>query len=54
MLYAVAHHLTGDEQYKKTLLDATKGGQTLLTVGTDGDFPATAHWLVTQPPKGKP
>ena len=52
MLYAVLYHLTGEETYKTAVLTASHGGKDLLTVGTSGDFPATAHWLLHQPPKG--
>ncbi|MDD4891302.1 MAG: hypothetical protein PHU85_15380, partial [Phycisphaerae bacterium] len=53
MLFAVLYHLTGEEQYKDAVMKATNGGKSLLKVYTDGDFPATAHWLLNQPPKGK-
>jgi hypothetical protein len=52
-LFAVMYHLTGDEQYKKAVFDRTDGGKRLLAAADNGDFPATAHWLLTQPPKGK-
>jgi hypothetical protein len=49
-LYAVLYHLTGDRQYRKAVLGEGTG-ESLLTVNTSGDFPATAHWLLHQPPK---
>ncbi|MCG3181955.1 MAG: hypothetical protein BIFFINMI_04401 [Phycisphaerae bacterium] len=53
MLFAVAYHLTGEQKYKDAILKKTHDGDTLLTVNTDGDFPATAHWLMNQPPAKK-
>ena len=53
-LFAVLYHLTGEATYKQAVLDSTKGGDTLLTVNTNGDFPATAHWLLNQPPNADP
>jgi hypothetical protein len=49
-LFAVLYHLTGDEQHKRWAL-GQDDGQGLLTVVAEGDFPATAHWLLHQPPK---
>jgi hypothetical protein len=49
-LYAVLYHLTGEAKYKDALLKKTSGtGDSLLTVNTSGDFPATAHWLLNTP-----
>jgi hypothetical protein len=47
-LFAVLYHLTGDVKYKEPLAEALKG-DALLSVG--GYFPASDHWLLTQPPK---
>ncbi|MGQ9662714.1 MAG: hypothetical protein ACUVWX_10335, partial [Kiritimatiellia bacterium] len=52
-LFAVLWHLTGEEKYKNAVLNKTAGGERLLVVNTDGDFPATAHWLISHPPKGR-
>jgi hypothetical protein len=49
-LWAVLYHLTGEKNYKTELL-GKDNGRGLLKAGTNGDFPATAHWLVNQPPK---
>ena len=50
-LFAVLYHLTGEESYKQALLKKTGGaGESLLAVSASGDFPATAHWLINQPP----
>ena len=51
-LFSVLYHLTGDKKYKEPLLGEDEGAS-LLTAGTSGDWPATAHWLVRQPPKGR-
>jgi hypothetical protein len=50
-LYAVLYHLTGEQKYKDVLLRKTDGGRTLLELCTSGDYPATAHWLLMQPPR---
>jgi len=51
-LFAVLYHLTGEGKYKEAILKKTGGtGAKLLTVNTNGDFPATAHWLIHQPPR---
>jgi hypothetical protein len=53
-LFAVLYHLTGEGKYKEAILK--KSGETggkLLTVNTNGDFPATAHWLINRPPRKK-
>ena len=47
-LFAVLYHLTGEQKYKDPLVDAIKG-DAMLSVG--GYFPASDHWLLTQPPK---
>lgn len=53
-LFGVLWHLTGDEKYREALLKKTGGdGHKLLVVLGGGDFPATAHWLLQQPPAGK-
>jgi hypothetical protein len=52
-LFAVLYHLTGEAAYKDAVLKKTDGGRKLLVAHSDGDFPATAHWLINQPPKGK-
>jgi len=51
-LFAVLYHLTGEAKYKKAVLGEGTG-DSLLTVATSGDFPATAHWLLNQPPKAR-
>jgi len=51
-LFSVLYHLTGEEKYKKAVLGEGTGAG-LLVVNTSGDFPATAHWLLHQPPKGR-
>jgi len=51
-LFAVLYHLTGEAKYKRTVL-GEGDGQSLLTVSTWGDFPASAHWLLHQPPRVK-
>jgi PcRGLX-like protein central beta sandwich domain len=48
-LFAVLYHLTGEEKYKKAALGDDKG-DSLRSVCTVGDFPATAHWLLQQKP----
>jgi hypothetical protein len=48
-LWAVLYHLTGDEKYKTQLLGKDNGAG-LLIAGNNGDWPATAHWLVNQKP----
>jgi hypothetical protein len=54
-LFAVLYHLTGEQKYKDAVLKATGGtGDRLLVVDTSGDFPATAYWLIHQPPRKKP
>jgi hypothetical protein len=50
-LFAVLYHLTGDAKYKDTLMRKSGDGRKLLVAHSDGDFPATAHWLINQPPK---
>jgi hypothetical protein len=53
-LFATLYHLTGEQKYKDAILKKTGGtGDKLLTVNTNGDFPATAHWLINQPPMKK-
>ena len=52
-LFAVLYHLTGDQKYKDAVLAKTDGGRKLLVAADPGDFPATAHWLLNQPPKTK-
>jgi PcRGLX-like protein central beta sandwich domain len=54
-LFATLYHLTGEDKYKQAILKKTgANGKKLLIVNTNGDFPATAHWLINQPPrKGK-
>ena len=49
-LFAVLYHLTGEEQYRETVLGGGQG-EGLLSVG--GYYPACDHWLLHQPPKGK-
>ena len=49
-LFAVLYHLTGEEKYKEPLAKAVEGDGML---GVGGYFPASDHWLLTQPPKGK-
>jgi hypothetical protein len=49
-LFAVLWHLTGEERYKNAVL-ADGGGEPLLGIATEGDFPATAHWLLMEPPR---
>ena len=51
-LYAVLYHLTGEEKYKSLVLRGD-GGAGMLRVVSNGDFPATAHWLLHQPPRAK-
>ena len=51
-LFAVLYHMTGEPKYKQLVLRGD-GGDGLLRVATAGDFPATAHWLLSQPPKKK-
>ena len=50
-LFAVLYRLTGEEKYKEPLAEALKGDGML---GVGGYFPASDHWLLSQPPKGKP
>ncbi len=47
-LFAVLYHLTGEEKYKKPLAEYLKG-DSMLSSG--GYFPASDHWLLTQPPR---
>jgi hypothetical protein len=47
-LFAVLYHLTGEVKYKEPLAAAIQGDG-LLTAG--GYFPASDHWLLTQPPR---
>jgi hypothetical protein len=49
-LFSVLYHLTGDEKYKEAVMNKTDGGRKLLVVHDNGDFPATADWLLAQPP----
>ncbi|HOX05637.1 MAG TPA: hypothetical protein PK280_04470 [Planctomycetota bacterium] len=49
-ILAVTYHLTGDQKYKDWLAKPLEG-DALLGVG--GYYPASAHWLAKQPPKGK-
>ncbi len=49
-LFAVLYHLTGEQKYKDPLAEAVKGDG-MLAVG--GYFPASDHWLLSQPPKAK-
>ena len=49
-LFSVLYHLTGENRYKQAVL-GEDDGRSLLTVSTSGDFPATAHWLLGQPPQ---
>ena len=49
-LFAVLYHLTGEQKYKDPLADALTGDG-LLSVG--GYFPASDHWLLSQPPREK-
>ena len=44
------YHLTGEEKYKEPLAEAIKGDG-LLSLG--GYFPASDHWLLSQPPRKK-
>ncbi len=49
-LHAVLYHLTGEEKYKKLVLE--NPDESRLTLVTGGmKLPACAHWLVKQPPK---
>ncbi len=51
-LFSVLYHLTGEQKYKKLVFrDGT--GEGLLVPWSTGDYPATAHWLLNQPPKKK-
>jgi hypothetical protein len=59
-LYAVLYHLTGEAKYKDAVMRRTNNGQRLLNVSEMDNFehdartyPANAHWLLNQPPKGK-
>ena len=52
-LFAVLYHLTGDQKYKDAVMSKTNDGKKLLVTYTDGDFPATAAWLLNQPPLKK-
>jgi hypothetical protein len=50
-LFGVLYHLTGEAPYRDAVLKKTGGtGASLLTVNTNGDYPATAHWLLHTPP----
>ncbi|MCG3181432.1 MAG: hypothetical protein BIFFINMI_03826 [Phycisphaerae bacterium] len=51
-LFGVLYHMTGDEKYRKFCF-GDGDGSSLLRVHDSGDFPATAHWLLTQPPMKK-
>ena len=50
-LFSVLYHLTGDQKYKDALMKKTRDGDKLLVAADTGDFPATAHWLINQPPR---
>jgi hypothetical protein len=52
-LFAVLYHLTGDAKYKDAVMRKSDGGRKLLVAHDNGDFPATAHWLINQPPKAR-
>jgi PcRGLX-like protein central beta sandwich domain len=48
-MFSVLYHLTGEDKYKKAVL-GDGDGSNLLKVCTNGDFPATSHWLLMQKP----
>ena len=51
-LFAALWHMTGEEKYKKAVL-GEGAGDSLSVLATNGDFPATALWLLNQPPRKK-
>jgi len=52
-LFAVLYHLTGDAKYRDAVMRKSDGGSKLLVAHDNGDFPATAHWLINQPPRAR-
>ncbi len=49
-LFAVLYHLTGEEKYRDAVIKPG-GGQKYLTASGGSYFPASDHWLLSQPPK---